>query len=43
LLPAYEATRDDVAVWLIQNGYYWRLISTDHEEHWLCESITKED
>ena len=36
-LPNFQQTADDVAAFLRQHRYQWRVLSTDHEEHWWCE------
>lgn len=36
-LPRFHQTPADVAAFLTRFGYTWRLLSRDHEEHWLAE------
>lgn len=36
-LPQFGHTVEDVAAWLAAQGYRWRLLARDHEEHWLAE------
>ena len=39
LLPRFGHTTEDVAGFLRQHGYVWRLLARDHEEHWWCDPI----
>jgi FkbM family methyltransferase len=39
LLPRFGHTTDDVARFLREHGYAWRLLARDHEEHWWCNPI----
>lgn len=41
LLPRFGQTTDDVAGFLREHGYGWRLLARDHEEHWWCDPIPR--